>query len=405
MLQVEEARRVILENTSMLESETVDISLCLNRVLTEDVYACENIPPFNNSAMDGYAVISSAISSASREKPAVLRVSGKLQAGYAAGEAVGEGTALKIMTGAPIPEGADTVIPLELTEEVGSAVRIFNKATKWENIRFAGEDVKKGQLAIPRGRKLRPAEVGMLAALNKSCVRVSMIPRLAILVTGDEIANPGEELLPGKVRNINSYSLYAQALRHGCRPVNLGVARDTETEIREGIERGLNSDILIISGGVSVGDYDFVKNVLRDMGMEEKFWRVRIKPGKPVLFGVLGKTLVFGLPGNPAASMTAFEQFVLPAVYKLQGIGKKPWREICAILEGSINKKPGMMHFVRGCTHFTKSRLYVRPTDSQSSGAFSSMVIADCFIIVPENVSEIKDGEEVLIQITNEIGD
>lgn len=405
MVGVEEARNIILKNTNELNYEIIEISSALNRVLSEDIYAAENIPPFNNSAMDGYAVVSSMLKGSSYKHPSTLRIIGNLPAGYTSENIINEDMAMKIMTGAPVPEGADAVVPIEFTKVEGNVVKISKEAIKWENIRFAGEDVKKGQLVISRGKVIRPAEIGMLAALNIDSVKVAKTPKISILATGDEIVNLGEELLPGKIRNINSYSLYAQVLKHGCNPMDLGIARDSREEIREKLEMGKDSDILIISGGVSVGDYDHVKNVLNEMGMEEKFWRIAIKPGKPVLFGVMGNTLVFGLPGNPVSSMVAFEQFVLPAIYRMQGRKKKTWNEVNAILEGNIEKKSGLMYFLRGKTVLKNGRIYVKPTDSQSSGAFSSMVLADCLIVIPKGVKEVKSGDEVLIQITDEIGE
>jgi molybdopterin molybdotransferase len=245
----------------------------------------------------------------------------------------------------------------------------------------------------------------MLAALNINCVSVAKLPKISILTTGDELADVGEELLPGKIRNINSYSLYALALRHGCIPVNLGVARDTKNDLRDKLLSGIKSDMLIISGGVSSGDYDYVRTVLADMGLREIFWKVSVKPGKPVLFGIIGSTLVFGLPGNPVSSMVAFEQFVLPAIYKMKGIRKKPWNELKAVFEGSINKSVGITNFVRGRTFLKDGRIHVKQTGPQSSGMFSSMVLANCLVVIPEDVAEVKNGDEVTIQINDEIGE
>jgi molybdopterin molybdotransferase len=405
MIKVDEARSVILENTRTLQSETIDILSSLNRITAEDIYSAQVIPPFNNSAMDGYAVISSELQGASKESPIILRVSGSIAAGHNSKIMVEDGTALKIMTGAPLPQGADAVVPIEYTEVNRNLVKIYKQAANWENIRFAGEDVKMGQLVIPNGKKLRPAEIGMLAALNIMNISVRKIPKVSILATGDELVDLGEELTPGKIRNINGYSLYAEALKYSCEPVSLGIAGDNMSELKDKLELGRQSDILVISGGVSVGDFDYAKKVLVEMGMEEKFWRVAVKPGKPVLFGLLGNTLVFGLPGNPVSSVVAFEQFVLPAIYKMQGRKRKPWTELNAILHGSIKKDAGLTHFIRGKTFLTDGRIHVKTTGSQSSGVFSSMVAADCLIIVPENVTEIKNGEEVLIQITDEIGE
>lgn len=405
MIKVEDARKIIMENTDILPPETVNIINSLNRVLAEDIYSAENIPHFNNSAMDGYAVVAGMTKGASENVPAILQLTGNIPAGYTYKETVQGCLSVKIMTGAPIPAGADAVIPIEYAREEGSVVKILREAQKCENIRFEGEDIKKGQLVIPKGRVIRPAEIGMMAALNIDRVRVIKTPVVSILATGDELVDLGDELLPGKVRNINSYSLYAQVAWNGGEPVSLGIARDTKDAIKEKLKKAINSDIFIISGGVSVGDYDFVKKVLAEMGMQEKFWKIAMKPGKPVLFGVMGKTLVFGLPGNPVSSMVAFEQFVLPSIYKLQGKKQKPWKELNVILDEDITKKPGLVHFIRGKTFLKDGKVYVKHTGTQSSGVFSSMVQADCLIVISEETTEVKRGEEVLIQITGEIGE
>jgi molybdopterin molybdotransferase len=404
MLKVEEARKIILENTRILESETIYFLSALNRVLAKDIYSTQDIPAFNNSAMDGYAVVCSTLKGSSKENPVSLSLEGRIAAGHTLDALVKDYSAIKIMTGAPMPEGADAVVPVEFTEAENNTVKIFKEPSKWDNIRFAGEDIKKGQLVIKSGTKIRPAEIGMLSALNIKSVTVTRRPKISILATGDELAHMDEELSPGKIRNINSYSLYAEALKHECIPTSLGVARDRKEEIAQKLKSVQDSDILIISGGVSVGDYDYVKDVLKQLGMRELFWKVAIKPGKPVLFGVIGSTLVFGIPGNPVSALVTFRQFILPAIYKMQGIMKKPWIELKAVLEEDIEKKQGLTHFLRGITNLKDGKVYVKTTGTQSSGAFSSMVISDCLIIIPEEVTDLRNGEEVMIQITEEIG-
>lgn len=405
MLKVEEARSIILDNTKYMESETIDFISALDRVLAEDIYSMLNIPAFNNSAMDGYAVICSDLKGASKDIPNSLYVEGNIAAGHVSDVTVKKGRAVKIMTGAPIPEGTDAVVPVEFTEEHNGIVKIFQEPSKWENIRFTGEDIKNGQIVLVKGKKIRSAEVGMLAALNIKNVKVTKKPTIGILATGDELADVDEELIAGKIRNINSFSLYTEALKYNCNAVNLGIAKDSKEELIKKLSLGKHCDILIVSGGVSAGDYDYVKIALKELGMKELFWKVAVKPGKPVLFGCLENTLVFGLPGNPVSSLVAFREFVLPAVYKMLGINRKPWAEIRAILQDNIKKKTGLTHFLRGKTSIRDGRVYVKTTGGQSSGVFSSMTASDCLIIVPEEVSEVESGKEVMIQITDEIGD
>lgn len=405
MIKVEEAKNIILCSTASLEIETVDISSALNRILAEDIYSSENIPAFNNSAMDGYAIVTSSLNNLNEEFGVLLEIAGNIPAGSTSDLLPQEGNAVKIMTGAPVPIGYDSIVPVEYTEAAGGKVRILENAKKWDNIRFAGEDVKKGELVLKKGEVLNPAKIGMLAALNFKDVKVTVKPKIAILATGDELIGPGEALLPGKVRNINSYSLYSMVISLGCDAINLGVAKDNERDIREKLNRRMECDVLIISGGVSEGDYDYTKIVLKEMGLEEKFWKVAVKPGKPLLFGVLGRTLVFGLPGNPVSSMIAFQEFVLPAIYKLQGRNEISLKELTAVLEGNINKKADRTYFLTGKYYFKENKLYVKPMKDQGSGIFSSAVRSNCLIVASEEISRIKNGEEVKIQITNEIGE
>lgn len=404
MIKVEEARKIILESTKSLEGEKIDIIHGLNRILAEDVYSDSNIPPFDNSAMDGYALISKSTKGASKDKKVKLKIEESIGAGHFTDTIVTETTAIKVMTGAVMPKGADSVIPIEFTKSEGNVVELFKEALPFDNIRFTGEDVKKNQLVILKGIKIRPAEIGMLSALGKKTIMVTKKPKISILATGDELITSEEELLPGKIRDVNSFSIYAEAIKYGCEPTNLGIASDNEEVIKDKLISCKESDILIISGGVSEGDYDYVKKVLIQMGMEERFWKVAMKPGKPVLFGVLGNTLVFGLPGNPVSSMVAFEEFVLPAIFKLQNRSKNPWTELKGIFEGTLKKDKGLMHFIRGKIFIKDGKIHVRSTGSQKSGLFSSMILSDCFIILPEDYTKVESGEEVLLQITDEIG-
>ncbi|WP_238883781.1 gephyrin-like molybdotransferase Glp [Clostridium sp. YIM B02551] len=405
MIKVEEAINTILSSTSTLKTEVVDIMEALNRVLGEDIYSKENIPPFNNSAMDGYAVISSCFDSFDEESGVLLNIEGNIPAGYELKVSPCKETAIRIMTGAKVPEGYDTVIPIEHTKSNNNKVMILKKARRWENVRFQGEDIKEGDLVLKKGELINPTKIGMLAALNIKYVKVAVKPKVAILATGDELINLGEELLPGKIRNINSYSLQSMLIDAGCNVEDLGIAKDNRYEITNKLKRAKECDILIISGGVSVGDYDYTKITLKEMGAEEKFWKIAVKPGKPVLFSLLVNTLVFGLPGNPASTVVAFQEFVLPSIYKLQGRINKQLNMVTAVLEESIKKKPGKVHFLSGKCFLKEGRLYVKAMKKQSSGSFSSIINSNCFIVVPEEVTEIKKGEEVLIQITNEIGE
>lgn len=401
MLKVDKAKKSILNKVRLLNSEDVEILSSLHRVLAEDIYAPLDLPPFDNSAMDGYAVIASDTQGASQTNPKVLHVLEDLRAGYRANKDLKKGQAIRIMTGAPVPAGADAVVIVENTEREDSRVNVFKEANSGDNIRRRGEDVNKGELVIPAGKVIRPQEIGMFAALN--CIEVKVIrrPRVAILATGDELTEIGEKLEPAKIINSNSYSLYAQVLKYGGIPVPLGIARDTKEETLEKIRLAINesADVLLVSGGVSVGDYDVVKDVLTELGMETEFWKVAIKPGKPLLFGILKGILVFGLPGNPVSSMVTFIQFAAPALLEMQGRKDVLNPVINAVCEESISKKPGRKNYLRGIVSQKDGTCFVKLSGSQSSGVLKSMVLANCLIIIPEEIVQVNKGEEVQVQL------
>ena len=306
------------------------------------------------------------------------------------------------MTGAPIPEGADAVVPIEYTNIEGALVKVFRSVKEKGNIRYKGEDVARGTIVIAKGKKLSPVDIGMLAAQNIRRVSVVRLPRVSILATGDEVVDIGEEIAPGKIRDINSYCLYANVIKYGGLPTRLGIAKDNRDAIYRSIEEGLNSDILLISGGVSVGDYDFVKEVLIEKGVSIKFWKVAIKPGKPILFGVKGNTLIYGLPGNPVSTLVTFREFVLPAMCKMQGRVGKPIIELYAVLERDISITPGRRHFIMGRICYREGSYFTKPVGNQSSGAINSMLQSNCLIVVPEDIPELKSGEKVLVQLLDD---
>ncbi len=319
MVTVEEALDKILSRIDPLGFEKVSLLESLGRVIGEEIDARRDIPPLDNSGMDGYAVRAVDIEKALRDRSVRLEVIEDLPAGFMAQKEIGEGQAIRIMTGAPIPKGADTVVPVEETEKDGSFVLIFRVIPSGGHVRRAGEDVKRGDRVVSKGDILRPAEIGMLASLGRSSISVYQRPMVAILCTGEELVDIDEPLEGVKIVSSNSYTLAAQVKECGAIPVQLGIARDRREEVVEKLREGLRADVLISSAGISVGDYDFVKGALNDLGMEMVFWRVAMKPGKPMAFGMIGGKPVFGLPGNPVSSMVSFEQFVRPALLKMMG--------------------------------------------------------------------------------------
>lgn len=399
MISVEEALGLILENIREIGFEKVDIKEALGRVIAEDVYARRNIPPWDNSAMDGYAVRVDDVEGASKENPAVLKVIESLPAGYISENRLNQGEAIKIMTGAPMPNGADAVVMAEYTEKDGGRVRILKRPEKGDHIRRAGEDVKEGQLVIKKGQLIRPSEIGMLASMARSIVSVYQRPRVAILATGDELVDLDEEICGAKIINSNTYAVGAQIQECGALPILLGIARDRQDELEEKLRLGMNADIIITSGGVSVGDYDHVKDVVKGLGGDLRLWKVAIKPGKPLAFSMLNGRPMFGLPGNPVASMVTFEIFVRPAILKMMG-HKKIFRPIIdATIKNDLKKKEQRRHFIRAFVQSDVDGYAVETTGDQGSHMMTSMTKANGLIIFHENETSIKAGDKVKVML------
>ena len=405
MLSVEEALARVLSVFRPLESETVPIVETLGRVLAEDVYAGANIPPHDNSAMDGYAVISSDVMDAGPETPKRLRVVENLAAGYVAETKVTPGTAVRIMTGAPVPQGADAVVRFERTKQEGEWVGLFYAPPLGNNIRCAGEDVRVGDLVLRGGTVIRPQEVGMLASLGRGEARVIRRPKVAILATGDELVDIDERLAPGKIRNSNSYSNAAQVLRYGGLPVMLGIAQDKvddlTAKIRDGLAQGV--DLFLTSGGVSVGDFDVVKKVLAAEG-EMSFWRVRMKPGKPLAFGTLetadGRTVpMLGMPGNPVSVMVSFEVFARPAILTMLGVTDLDKPTIEATLTDEIRSKDERRHYVRVHVQEAAGSYRASLAGKQGSGILKSMVEANGLAIIPEDWTHAAAGSQIRVML------
>ena len=425
MISVEAALEIILNEIKPLGMERINILSALGRILCEDITAPIDNPPWDNSAMDGYAVKTADTKRASKEKPVLLKVIEDLPAGYTAKKTIKTGEAIRIMTGAPIPKGADAVVMVEDTEKTGvrglppqdlsggqgSGVRIFREAKTGDNIRKAGEDFKKGDIVLKKGMNIRPAETGMLAAVGKPNVYVYQKPKVAVLSTGDELVEIEEIPKTGKIINSNSYTLAAQIKECGAIPIQLGIARDTKKDLKEKLYYGLSADCIVSSGGVSVGDFDFVKDVLKELGSDPRlkhagtgmrFWKVAMKPGKPLAFGIIGGKPAFGLPGNPISSMVAFEQFVRPALLKMSGRTDIFKRPLNALLTKSIKKKTGRMHFVRAVLEEKDGQLYATPQEGQGSGILSSMVKSNCLVILSEDAKDAEKGSTVKVHTVDQ---
>ncbi len=404
MIKFEEALKIVLENTKNLPYEKVPITEALNRILAEDIIADRDQPPADNSGMDGFAVRYEDIKGATEENPAVLELVGEAKAG---GEPpkVERGKAAAIYTGGLIPEGADTVVQKELTKVEDNKVFIFQELKKGANIRKQGEDYKKGDVLLKKGKKIREAEIGILASVNKPTVYVYQRPKVGILTTGDEILDIGEPITsPSQIRTSNTYALYAQVLAAGGEPVILGFAKDNPKDLKEKLRNAITCDILMTTGGVSVGEYDLVKDfVCTELGVEILFWKVAQKPGKPLAFGVWGedkRKLFFGIPGNPVAAMFVTESYVKPAIRKMKGEEKVINPIVKAKLLGGYKRKKGeRKEFIRVSVELTEEGFVAKAFSKQGSNILTGMVYANGFGIVDIGVTEIKDGEYIDVML------
>jgi molybdopterin molybdotransferase len=395
MLKFGQALRIVLEDTRPMGTEWVALSGAHRRVLGEDIIAQNNIPYTDNSAMDGYAINTGDLKSIPQE----LKVVGVVACGKPARRRLKPGEAMAIMTGAPIPEGCDSVIPVEDTERVAPGmVRILCRVEPGRNVRYSGEDVRKGEVVLRRGMVIGPAELGMLASLGRKRVKVFRKPVVAILITGNEIIGPGDRLRPGKVRDINTFSLSGLVEKFAGVPLPLGIAGDERVKLVRKMKKGLNSDIMIISGGVSMGEFDFVREALDSLGYIEKFWKVAVKPGMPISFGYIGRMPVFGLPGNPVSSMVSFLEFVRPLMMKLLD---RPidLPEISAILTTPFVKKDNKRHFLRVRLDYRNHKYFASLTGPQGSGILKSMVDCDGIAVIPEKAKSLKRGDRVAVQL------
>ena len=410
MISVEEARARILAFFERLPVVRPPLLDALGQVLAEAVVAPFDIPPLDNTAMDGYAVRAADTSGATESEPRELRVIADLAAGYVLDTPVGPGEAVRIMTGAPLPPGADAIVPFEETDEPlrgvneaarrASVVRVFKAAAAGANIRYRAEDVRQDQTVLPAGRPVRASEIGVLASIGLTTVPVFRRPVVAILSTGDEVTEPGEPLQPGRIYDANAHSVAALVKSYGGVPRLLGIAHDTVEDLTRKIHEGLDADMLVTSAGVSRGDFDVVKDVLAREGAID-FWTVRMKPGKPLAFGSFtapdGRRVPhLGLPGNPVSSMVSFELFGRPAIFKM--LGKSGWERpvLRAITRDAVVNTDARRFYAR-CIVTTgeDGRYYADLTGPQGSGILTSMSAANGLTIIPEDQPRAEPGDEI----------
>jgi molybdopterin molybdotransferase len=394
MISVEEALARVLAEITPLPATRVPLPAALGLVLAEDVVAQEDMPPFANSAMDGFALLSRDTHPHDGQPPR-LRVTGEVAAGYVADHAVEEGTAMRIMTGAPVPPGANAVIQVELTRSAGPAsewVEILEEVAPGNNIRPAGEDMQRGQTILVRGTEIGPWEIGVLATLGWATVPVIRRPRVAIFGTGDEVIDVDEPLRPGKIRNSNSYLLEAAVQWAGAEAHRLGVARDTVESLREKFAEAMQYDLIVTSGGVSVGDFDLVKNIMAEQG-EINFWRINMRPGKPVAFGHIGTVPLLGLPGNPVSAAVTCELFCRPVIRKMLGHTRLLRPQVDVVVEDGVSDSAMRRHYVRARVEWRDGRFVAHTTGNQGSNIVTSLLNANAFVIVPEGGVKVRPGD------------
>jgi len=404
MLNIEEALKEILDYATLLAPVTLPLDEAAGLVLAENVAARGNVPPFANSAMDGFAVLAADIQQASESTPVCLHILEDVPAGSVATQPVRHGTAIRIMTGAPLPDGADTVVHVEVTRAEGSDVIIVLALKNGVNVRQMGEDMKDGTIVLTAGTVLRPSEVGVCAAAGYATVTVHPHVRVAILTTGRELVDAGEVPGPGQIRDANAHSLRAQVAAMGAEPVVFARVADTRAAVRSALEQALTqADVILTNGGVSVGDYDFVKDVLQEMGAALVFWRVKQKPGKPMAFWTLGSKRIIGLPGNPVSCMVCTEEYVRPLVRRMMGqtLLHRPVRT--AILDERYSKgvDAGRTHFVRVRLQEREGVFHAALTGPQGSGILTSMALATGIAVIPEDTLFVEAGQNVHVQLTN----
>ncbi len=394
LVSYRQALEYIHQHIKPLPAERVNWKSSLKTTLAEDIYAREDFPPFNNSAMDGYAVRSEDTIQATPESPVSLGVVADIFAGSDASQyRIESGSAAKIMTGAPVPEGANAVIMVEKTTQKVDNVSLFSPVNPGENIRKKGEELKVESLLIPSGTLIGSIERGLLGFQGISEVTVRKNPRVTLLVTGDELVDPDEKISGAQIRNVNTSTLAAELEKFGCSVINLGIGRDDRTQLRTLIETGLNqAEVLITSGGVSAGEKDYLPGLLNEMGMNTIFHKIKVKPGKPLLFGLLDECCVFGLPGNVVSSLVSFHLFVKPALRLL--VGRKEWKNpVWYVHWGKENEKPiDRTHFVRCRLSHTPTGLPIAfPTGEQGSGMLTSMMDADGFAVIPSDIEQLNE--------------
>jgi molybdopterin molybdotransferase len=398
LTELERAREIVLERAAPLGSEQVPLGDGLGRVLAEDVRCEEAVPGFDNSAMDGFALRAADTEAATPAAPVRLRIRGESRAGAPADAPLGAAEAVRISTGAMIPAGADTVVPIEQVRGGDGLVVLEAASEPGRFLRRAGEDARAGETVLTQGTELGPAELGVLASLGRDTLRCGRRPRVAVLTSGDELLAAAEPMRPGGVRDANAHSVPALAVRAGAELASLATVADDPAATRDALAPMLEADVAVVCGGVSVGEHDHVKGALAELGVEPAFWGVALRPGKPTWFGSRDATLVFGLPGNPVSAMVVFTLLVRPALAALAGASPDRARAT-AILDRDYEKTPGRAHAIRCRLTLAEDGWHATPAPRQGSHVLTSMLGADCLALAPAARGSLRAGERIEVEL------
>ncbi len=400
VVTVEQAKDLILEHTKLLEAVEVSVFDAMGCVLSEDIISRINLPHFTNSSVDGYAVRSADIKNSNADNPVQLKVVGTIRAGDYPRYSIDQGESAKIMTGAPVPTGSDSVVMVEDTDNGQKLVKIKKPVSQNENLRFEGEEIRKGEIALMAGAELNPASLGFTAELGLKNISVYRKPRVALLVTGEELIGMEDELRPGKIRDTNSIIVRSALSRENAELIFHRRVKDEIADIREKLEQGLGQcDVVVVTGGVSVGEYDYVKEVLTKLGVKVVFWRVTQKPGGPMFFGTSGNALVFGLPGNPASALVCFYEYVRPALRKMAGKSELFLFGVEAFLVEEIRKKAGKTQFLRGIVERRNNSYFVKPSGAQGSHILKSFGLSNCLIVAGKDLTYLPQNSKVDVHL------
>jgi molybdopterin molybdotransferase len=406
MITVEKALQIVLDHTRILEPENVPILQAIGMVLAEDIVSSEDIPPYDMATIEGFALRSANIANSNRSKPATLKLDGEVKAGDRWDHVIQSGHALKVAAGAPLPEGVDSVISTDhAVRESAKKVRIYSSQKPGEHIFVRGTDIESGSTVLPQGKILGAPDIGVLGAIGRNEVFCYRKPRVSFFASGNDLISPDSPPQLGKLRAGNTFTLHVRLSEYGAEPINLGIFGINPDDVKGRVNTALESDMLIATAGSSFSDFDTMKTILQKVGMDLKFWRVAIRPGKPLIFGTFNDVPIFGFSSNILSSMVVLEQFIRPAIMKMQGRRELRRTEVVARLQKDLNGGGGVTHFVRAEVRVTDDGFMAIPAGSRNSPSIKAFSSANGFIVMPPEVEHISAGEMVKVQIISDPSD